>query len=65
MVRTIRKRRLATGQIAEGTPVANERRRDILADPAVEELDPSATDDPFTTFTEWASEADDKADASL
>ena len=31
----------------------------------VEEEDPTEGDDPFATFTEWASEADDKAYANL
>ena len=31
----------------------------------VEEADASNADDPFATFTEWASDADDKAYASL
>lgn len=31
----------------------------------VDESEPQATDDPFATFTEWASEADDKAYATL
>ena len=31
----------------------------------VDDLEASVMDDPFATFTEWASEADDKAYASL
>jgi hypothetical protein len=31
----------------------------------VDEVETSVVDDPFATFTEWASEADDRAYASL